>query len=156
MKLAPFQASWPGLTSAFLGQNWRNWLQTVLDRVNQTFYTLQRVSLSTQDAAISATAIPVADGAITTGLYRVSWHARITRAGTVSSSLTLTIGYTDGAVAITQSGAAITGNTTNSVQSGTLLIRADAGTDITYSTAYSSVGATSMLYRVDLVLEEAP
>ena len=44
---------------------------------------------------------------LTTGRYRISYFVRITQAATTSSSLTVTIGFTHGAVAATFVGAAM-------------------------------------------------
>ena len=45
---------------------------------------------------------------------------------------------------------ASTGNTTANCISGTYTIYAKAGTDISYIMGYTSVGATSMLYSLDI------
>jgi len=121
-------------------------LSLSIERVNS-------VTLETQGAAITAT--DFSGGGLTVGLYRVSYYARITRAATTSSSLTVTVAFTGGGVSPSFSGAAMTGNTTTTVGSSTWLIRIDnATTAINYSTAYVSVGATSMQYCLDLVLEK--
>jgi len=109
------------------------------------------VNLTAQAAAVSSTAIPIQT--VYTALYRVSYYARITQAATTNSSLTVTVGWTESSVALSDSGAAITGNTTTTVQSGSFLLLTDGGSDITYSTAYSSTGATAMQYRLRLVVE---
>ena len=121
------------------------------DRINQGAAVVVFKQLKTQGAAVATTSF--ATETLSPGLYRVSYYARITRAATTSSSLTVTIGHTDGAVSITQVGAAITGNTTATVQSGTALMRVDTATAVTYGTAYSSTGSTSMQYRLDLAFE---
>lgn len=53
-------------------------------------------------------------------------------------------------------GADLNGNTTGSFISGSTLVRADASTDITFETAYGSVGATSAEYDVDIYVEKLP
>jgi hypothetical protein len=124
-----------------------------------------RVQVTTPQAAAVPTTGPLTAaigltpfqlGTISAGLYRVTWYARITTAATGSSSLTIHITATDGGVTTTQSGPALTGNTTSTVQSGMLLVRADAATAISYSTDYISVGATAMAYRLDLVIDQVP
>ncbi len=132
-------------------QEWLQWLRTLVDGLNDTSALIGSVALTAQGAAITTTNVPA--NLTETGLYKVSWYARITRAATSSSSLTVTIGWTDGAVAVTSAGAAITGNTTATVQSGSLLVRADVDTNITYATAYASAGATSMQYQLDVIVE---
>src|SRR5204863_5568747 len=108
-------------------------------------------SLTGQSASISTTAIPM--GTIAAGLYRVQWEARITTPGTVSSSLTITISYTDDGVSCSQSGAAITGNTTSTVQSGVILVESDQTVPISYATTYASAGATAMVYKLNVTCE---
>jgi len=107
-------------------------------------------SLSTQGAAIGATPILVTSS---TGLYRVTIYLRITRAASVSSSATVSIGWTDTGVAVTYTLPAVTGNTTTSFISETVMVRADGATGITYAVAYASVGGTSMQYSLDVVVE---
>jgi hypothetical protein len=78
----------------------------------------------------------------------------VTRAGSVSSSLQFTLSWTDGAVAQSASGAAETGNVTTTKQMGTMPIRVDASTPISYSTTYADGGgAVSMQYSLDVILE---
>ncbi len=109
----------------------------------------RNAALTTQAASIGATAL---DSSVNEGLYRLTYYARITRAGTVSSSLTVTLSWTDGGVACSYAGSAITGNTTATVQSGTVMVRSDHAA-INYATTYASAGATTMQYALDVVLE---
>jgi hypothetical protein len=57
------------------------------------------------------------------------------------------------ALAATQAGAAATtnaGNTTTTVLQGSVTVNAKAGTNITFSIAYTSSGATTMQYESHL------
>jgi hypothetical protein len=112
------------------------------------------VSVSTQAASIAATPIP--SGTLRAGNYRVSYYARVTRAATVSSTLTVTISWTDGGASCSFSGAAMTGNTTTTVQSGSVFLASDASAPILYSTVYGSVGGTTMQYKLIVALELIP
>lgn len=132
-------------------RRWLQWFGIHTDRINAGPDRLVFKQLTAQGAAIAATSFVTPS--LSPGVYRVSYYARITRAASTSSSLTVTVGHTDGAIAITQAGAAMTGNTTATVQSGTAVVRIDSATPITFATAYSSSGATTMQYRLDLVLE---
>lgn len=106
-------------------------------------------------SAVSIGATPLHAAAFGAGYYRVSYYARITQAASVSSSLTVTIGWIDGGVPQTLSGAAITGNTPTTVQSGSAgLIHADSGLGITFSTTYVSVGGTPMQYALNVIAEQ--
>ena len=87
------------------------------------------------------------------GIYTVSWIHHITRAATVSSSLLTTIGWNNGSAKTSalfslNGGllqiAADTSNLLNSTGSGSIIIFSADGQPVTYSTAYISVGATTM------------
>lgn len=126
--------------------------------------------LTAQSAAKTATALytPTA-----TGLYRISYYAKVTTAATTSSILGGTTGlilaYTDGTDSVAQTaftlpednqaGSALsvgTGNTTNTTQAvvhGTAVIYALTGVGITYAFGYTSVGVTAMQYELHITLE---
>ena len=110
------------------------------------------VELPAQQAAIGAT--DLSGGSLSAGIYRLSWWVRITRAATTSSSVTVTLDYSDGGAALAFSGAALAGNTITTWQSESKLIRVDVGSPVRYSTAYASVGAVPMQYALVFVLEE--
>lgn len=122
------------------------------DRIEQAPYSpFAPTRLTDQNASIGAT--PLAQAALPAGLYRVSWYARVTTAAGVSSSLTVTIGWTEGSVALSLSGAALTGNLVTSVQSGMVFLLIDDGSPITYATTYASNAAGAMKYTLVLNLE---
>ncbi len=131
------------------------WLRTFSDMVSAFGVVPQReakVNLSGRTASIGVTPLPI--GSVVNGIYRVSYCFRVTRPGSISSTLTITLSWTEGGVAMSASGAAATGNTTATGQRGTLPIRVDANTPISYSVAYSDGGGgTSMAYSVDIVAE---
>jgi hypothetical protein len=129
----------------------RYWLLSVTDRINNTPERLGTVEKTTQAASLSATAIAVPS--IAPGVYRISAAARITRAASSSSSLTITFGWTQ-AVACTVSGTAMTGNTTATTGSLVAIVRADQATNLTYATTYASSGGTAMQYRLDICVEQ--
>lgn len=110
-----------------------------------------RVTLSGQGAAIGATPIPT--GALVAGLYRLTWYLRVTTPAGTSSSLTVAIGWIDGAVSCGFSGPAVTGNTTATVQSQTFMMHVDPATPVSYAVAYASVPAAAMQYALYFVLE---
>lgn len=126
----------------------RQWLLSLTGRL-QTSSTIQSsVAIPSFGSAIGSTPIVTS---ISGGLYRVTYYAAIATAATISSSLTVTLGWTDHGVAKGFSFTAMTGNTLSTTDSGSRLIRADQGTSLMYSTGYASVGATPMAY--DLVIE---
>lgn len=130
---------------------WQVWFRSLIDAVNAATLGVATVTLAAQSASISTTDALPDTGA--SGLFRVSWFLRVTQAATTSSSVAVTVGWTDGSVALTSSGAALTGNTTSTYQTGSLLVQADAATALTYSTTYSSTGATAMQYGLSLTAE---
>lgn len=137
----------PDLSTRLLGRaGWGAWMLAVHNAVDASAQRIGRaLGLTTQGASLAATTlVPVP----ATGLYRVSTYARITRAATVSSSLTVTVRWTDGGVALSQAGAAITGNTTATFQTASALVQADQGTLITIETTYASSGATTMQFAL--------
>lgn len=137
-----------------IAATWDNWLVEVSSLLNRAALVVTEVvSLVGQSAAIGETAINTRNGqALPAGIYRISYVARITQAATTSSSLAVTLHWTAGA-AQSVANAAIVGNTTTSVQSGSVLVSIDEGTYIRYSTAYASVGAVLMQYQLDVVIE---
>jgi hypothetical protein len=135
-----------------LTEVWANYLSRLGDTVNASAIRIvPAVQLTAQGASIAAT--DFSGGGLSAGLYRIGYYARITRAATTSSSLTVTFDWTDGGVSPSQAGTAITGNTTTTQQNGFLLIRTDAASPVRYSTTYASVGATTMTYALYIVLE---
>ena len=87
------------------------------------------------------------------GLYRLSWYARITVPADTTSTLTVTFAWTDHGQAMTTSGAAITGNTVTTFQSGTLFIYSDANVSPTYATTYGFTVVTPMEYELYVTIE---
>lgn len=148
----------PPLQDKVLGANgmfsdsWNKYISRFPDTFDAIPSRLYAVSLSTQGASISAT--DFSDGKLLAGLYRATFYARITRAATTSSSLTVTFAWTDGGVGVSYAGTAITGNTTASAGSATTMFKIDKNTAVTYATTYASVGGTAMQYAVDFVLEK--
>lgn len=143
------------LSTRLVGRaGWGAWFLAVHNAVDSAALRVGRsVGLTTQSASLAATTLlPVP----ATGLYRVTYYARITRAATTSSSLTVTVRWTDGGVAMAQAFPAITGNTTATYQAESLLVQADQGTAITVETTYSSTGATTMQYALSARLEAIP
>lgn len=136
-----------------MSSTWIQYLLGIKEDLQHTNTRLRGESLAAQSASLGSTPLPLP--ALAAGLYRVSYYARITQPATTSSSLIVTIAFTDGSVACFLAGAALATNTSASVQSGTFLIRSDAASPISYSTTYVSVGATPMQYRLDLTVEAA-
>lgn len=135
-------------------QPWVDWFTSIGDQVSAAPEEASTVRLASQSASIGAT--DMSDGNLPAGLYRFSWYARITQAAGVSSSLTVTVDWTDGGVACAFSGAAMVGNVVTEIQSETKMIEIDNATPVRYSTVYASAGAPVMLYKLVILLESLP
>ena len=130
----------------------RYWLLSLVDRLNATPHLLDTVQASAQEASISATDFAILS--VSPGMYRLSMGARISRAATTSSSLIVTFGWVSGGVSCTTSSTAMTGNTTATVGSLTILVRVDEATAITYATTRATAGGTTMQYSLDVSCEQ--
>ena len=116
------------------------------------------IDLTAQTAAIAATNIIASAPA--TGMYRISWTADITTAGTTSvlgGTAGFQVGYTsptDSVAKLTVSGNSITSaaNTTGTAVGGSIVVYAKTGTAITYQYDYTSTG-TAMAYELHIKLE---
>jgi hypothetical protein len=133
---------------------WVIWLQQLLENQNRAaMQVVGPVILEDVTGALAVT--PFLTPALRGGLYRVSYYVRIVNPAGTSSSVAVSVGWTDKGVPCQASGAAVTGNTITSTGTGTFLLSADASTPVTYSTTYSSTPA-GMRYRLALWLEEVP
>lgn len=102
----------------------------------------------------------------TAGTYRVSFVAKVTRAGAISSVLGgaggFQVTYTDkddsvvvttGAVA-NDSGLSLSLNTTQAMYSGSVTVNAKASTNIQFAIGYTSAGTTTMQYNLHVRVEK--
>src|SRR3990167_3174871 len=133
--------------SRYMSDDFANWLLELTTRLNSSPESIGNgIELTGQGASIGATAAYTPSSE---GYYRVSVYARVTTAAVTSSSLTVTIAWTDGGIAVSKAAAAITGNTTASeIDPFVFLLRADQATAITYATTYASNGAGEMKYML--------
>lgn len=115
---------------------------------------LKQVTLTNQGASIGGT--DFSGGTLIAGYYEVRTYARITTpatTGAATSSLTITIGWTEGGVSQTRTFAALTGNTTStSLADPMLTILVDSNSPVTYTTTYASNTAGQMKYKLSLIL----
>jgi hypothetical protein len=129
-----------------------DWATSLAQDVDSSPSRLVRTQLAAQSASVGSTSLST--GALAAGLYRVSYFARIATPASSSSSLIVSVGATDAGVPYTLSGAAMTGNTTDTAQGGVFLLRVDASTPLVFSTTYASSGGTAMNYDLDVVAEQ--
>lgn len=113
--------------------------------------TIESTSYDTQTAAIATATVHTTLGA---GRYRINWYMRKTVADGVSSSLTLTTGWTESGVSLTEAAAALTTDTTTAQQSGSKVVDADASSDLTIAVAYASNTPNRMTYRLRVDVEK--
>lgn len=136
-----------GLMSA----TWINWLTLrLVSAVSSAAGMLFSTQYLNQNAAIGTTALLAAANA---GVYRVSWRMRVVTPDGVASSATISVISTEGAIVITQTGAAMNGNTTGTSQSGEFLVTADGASPISFSVAYASTTPGQMVYNLQLRVE---
>lgn len=88
------------------------------------------------------------------GTFRVSVYARVTTVAGVSSSLIPAITTTDGGLITTQSGAALTTNSTTVPGSWVFIVACDAATPLSYSTTYASNAAGVMRHSLRFFVEQ--
>jgi hypothetical protein len=67
--------------------------------------------------------------------------------------LTVTMSGVNGGVTCAFSGAAMTGNTTATVQSGNIYLQSDVSTALTYTTTYASSPSSEMVYGLWMTVE---
>ena len=137
--------------AGYLTQPWVEWLNLLAAQVQASPYLQNNVTYTAQTATIAAT--DFTGGSLTTGLYRLTYYTRITRAATTSSSLTISFTWTDDTVALSLTYAALTGNTVTTGQTNTALVKIDAASPVLITATYASVGATSMEYKLYVGIE---
>lgn len=116
------------------------------------------VSLVTQGAVIGSTScysVPV------DGLYMICWNATVTRAATSSSTLgSFQVAYTEATDNVLKTfptsqdnfDNATNANTTGAAIGGVYTVHAKAGSTLNYIMGYSSSGATSMQYNLEITV----
>ena len=130
---------------------WIKWWSNLTEAVDQAPSRQAGFTLSGQAASLSTTPIPLAE--LTGGLWRVSYYLQILTPGGASGSVQITFSWTRNGVAQTETAALLNGNTTTTHQFGTLPLRIDAGTPISYAVAYASAGVPAMTYELALAAE---
>ena len=130
---------------------WSQFLNKVLQDLLSAPKVIASLVFTAQTAAISATALATPANP---GLYRVSYNTHVTTAAGVSSSVTVTVAWTQSGSAVSDSSAALTANATNVARTGSLLLQLDGGTAVNVSTSYASNAAGAMAYELYVTLEK--
>lgn len=133
-------------------------------------FIASEVDLTAQSAAIGSTllfAVPAAGA----GKYRISWAAKETTIGTVSSTLGGAAGFqvvytdADDSVVVTtptwwgggNNGAAPASaavNTTQAHESGVIVVNAKASTNINFTFGYTAAAANTMIFSIHITTEK--
>lgn len=136
----------------YMSKAWLVWLlNSLLPPVERGAQILKSIALTSQTASIGTTPMPL--GVLASGTYRISTYARVTVAAGTSSSLSVTLRWTDSGVACTSTGASMAGNTIATTLSENRLITIDAASAISYATTYASNAAAAMTYKLLFVVE---
>lgn len=137
--------------AGLMTREFNNWLRGLTTAVNNA------ATQAVQPLVLLGLGYPLATSVLVPqtnqGLYRLSYSLIIARAATTSSSVAVTLQWTSNGVLQTFTSPAVTGNTTTSGQSGSVLAQVDGGSLISYATSYASVGGTQMLYNLAVTVE---
>lgn len=109
------------------------------------------IARAAQAAAIVTTNAYVV---VSDGLYEISFYMRKTTADGVSSSLIVTLGWTESGLPLTEAQTALTTDATTAEQSVSKLVHADAATAITFAVSYNSNTPGAMHFRIDVCVRK--
>ncbi|HEY1492207.1 MAG TPA: hypothetical protein VGF35_06245 [Steroidobacteraceae bacterium] len=143
-----------GRLTGYVPTPWSDYFVGLDSQLASSFAVLASQQVPSASAAIGVT--PITGQALAAGLYRVSYYLAILQADNVASVVAVAFGWTDrGVTRAIQVQPNLTTNATTGSQTGTLIVRTDRATPITYNTGYSSTGgAPKMIYGLDLLLEQ--
>lgn len=140
--------------AANVSENYGNWFFNIFRAVSQAIRSLVPVNVQNSAAALPSTSMNV--GKLSAGVYLIAYYIRITQPASTSSSVTPSLGWTDGGQGCIVPGPAVTGNAPGTVSSGFVLAHVDSPGVLTYSTAYSSVGGIAMTYNLTIAVFKVP
>ena len=138
--------------NGLVSDRWRIWLRNLRSDVNLSTNRLAAVILDGQTASLALT--PFDTDTLPEGQYRVSWFIHITTAGSVSSSLAVSVSVTHKTFVCSRTSTALTTNLTSSIDQNDWTFSIDPGSPISYSTTYAANAANSMAYSIALILEQ--
>lgn len=124
--------------------------QQLIDGFQQT-PTRSGVGFQGQAAALPTSTLYLV---LVDGTYRVSYYMRKTTADGVSSSLTVTLGWTESGIPQSMPLPALTLDTVAAIQEGSHVLVVDQETTITMAVAYTSNTPGTMKYRLDAAVEQ--
>lgn len=147
--IAPISSSDP---NSIVTSDWLLWFYQILQNLQGATRTLgSPLQLTGQNTAIGLSTLTLPT--LANGNCRVNWYIRIEVPDGVASSVALTIGFTDTAIALSKTFPAITGDTIATFGEGSMFVPIDQNTAITYQTSYGSVTPNKMHYRLVIDVE---
>lgn len=133
------------------------WFGFVTAAFNAAFLRVSNPAISRSALSASIAATSITAPTLAAGLYLITIYAQATTAATTSSSIAPFVTHVVSGVTVTQLAPfALTANTPTNSASWTFLVRSDALAVIKYGVTYGSVGATAMVYRLDVALAQVP
>lgn len=138
---------------AFNTPNWDVLVNQNFQALDDSIQEVAAFDATLQGAAITGQLLVTPAKA---GLYRITAYAVVTRAASTSSSVNVTVGYTDSdsGAAITVTSTAQTGNTVGAICLATFVVNSINAVNILANTTYASVGGTTMQYAVHFRVEQ--
>lgn len=147
--LFPVQEPIAAQTTLLVTPRWRSWLRNLRQEVASTPQRIPVTPVTSGTGSLPVTAID--GGALTTGLFAISWYLAILTAA-AGRSVQVTWAWVDGGVNRSYVAAILDGSvSTNAQANEQLLIYSDAASPITYAINY--VGAAGMTYSFRPVLQ---
>lgn len=142
--------------SSYMTGYWSRWLYKLVGLATASSQIIgSTLSLTGKNAAIGLTGIPLP--ALANGLYRVSYYARLTTKDGTSSSVSVTIGYTDKTVVCTiPPRFTLTADSTTVGLTDSVFVRIDQSTQLSYQVSYSSNTPNKAVYDLVIVVELVP
>lgn len=141
--------------SGYVPLPWADYFTGLDAQLKSSYQGVGHASTPTGGSTAAIGTTPITNQALAAGLYRISFYLVTLVADNVASSATVTIGWTDHGTTRTLSSPALTANSVNAAMTGTLLLRVDNATVITYAVAYSSTGgAPKLQYALDVLMEQ--
>lgn len=131
---------------------WVDWFTNLIAQQGRSPGRVATVELSAQTASISTT--DMTDGALTAGLYWLTYSLRITQTDAGGATVAVAINWTgDSGLARQFAIASLSAASSLTPQHAQMLIRIDNATPVTYATTVV-VGGGNMIYALDIVLSE--
>jgi len=142
----------PDTKKQMLTRPWVDWFAALGMRIDEQTRKLDVIEMYNLSGGFGVTPIPlsVADQ----GIFRITYYTRIMQQAATSSSVQVTIGWTDGAITCFQAFPPMTGNTQGTTQSNTIMVRNDQASPLTYQVTYASNAAGQMRYSLVIMVEQ--